>query len=146
MAEEWTQPAFRRRQQQQLAAAAAGGGGDWRPVVRNCNALATWHPRVTLLFADIKGKGRGSGLLASAGGAARTQGTARQSLLSVGRISSNLAASEVGLHPTRLHPAPPHDRLHAHVPGAAAPCRDGHAVSPAWGPGGVGVWGGGADP
>ncbi|KAG2439199.1 hypothetical protein HXX76_004562 [Chlamydomonas incerta] len=55
MAEEWTQPAFRRQQQLAAAAAAGGGSGDWRPVVRNCNALATWHPRVTLLFADIKG-------------------------------------------------------------------------------------------
>ncbi|GLC35586.1 hypothetical protein PLESTM_000340300 [Pleodorina starrii] len=27
----------------------------WRPAVRDCNALATWHPQVTLLFADIKG-------------------------------------------------------------------------------------------
>ncbi|GLC68082.1 hypothetical protein PLESTF_000644100 [Pleodorina starrii] len=27
----------------------------WRPVIRDCNSLATWHPEVTLLFADIKG-------------------------------------------------------------------------------------------
>ncbi|GLC49902.1 hypothetical protein PLESTB_000321200 [Pleodorina starrii] len=41
------------------AAATGGGGSDlassWRPVVRDCNALATSHPEVTLLFADIKG-------------------------------------------------------------------------------------------
>ncbi|GIL60730.1 hypothetical protein Vafri_15251 [Volvox africanus] len=34
---------------------SAGGSLRWRPVVRDCNALATWHPEVTLLFADIKG-------------------------------------------------------------------------------------------
>ncbi|GFR52675.1 hypothetical protein Agub_g15300 [Astrephomene gubernaculifera] len=33
----------------------SGRGQRWRPVVRDCNALATWHPEVTLLFADIKG-------------------------------------------------------------------------------------------
>ncbi|GLC68227.1 hypothetical protein PLESTF_000664100 [Pleodorina starrii] len=34
-----------------------GGGGSlcWRPVIRDCNALATSHAEVTLLFADIKG-------------------------------------------------------------------------------------------
>ncbi|GLC38818.1 hypothetical protein PLESTM_000780800 [Pleodorina starrii] len=32
-----------------------GSSSEWRPVVRDCNALATWHPQVTLLFADIKG-------------------------------------------------------------------------------------------
>ncbi|GFR40435.1 hypothetical protein Agub_g1010 [Astrephomene gubernaculifera] len=45
------------------AAAAAGNraadllasGATWRPTVRNCKALSTWHPQVTLLFADIKG-------------------------------------------------------------------------------------------
>ncbi|GLC68228.1 hypothetical protein PLESTF_000664200 [Pleodorina starrii] len=41
------------------AAAIGGGGSDlassWRPVVRDCNALATSHPEVTLLFADIRG-------------------------------------------------------------------------------------------
>ncbi|KAG2447412.1 hypothetical protein HYH02_007739 [Chlamydomonas schloesseri] len=40
-------------------AGAAGGGPNrnlrWRPVVKDCNALATWHPEVTLLFADIQG-------------------------------------------------------------------------------------------
>ncbi|GIM14306.1 hypothetical protein Vretimale_17188, partial [Volvox reticuliferus] len=34
---------------------AAGESLRWRPVVRDCNALATWHPEVTLLFADIQG-------------------------------------------------------------------------------------------
>ncbi|KXZ55802.1 hypothetical protein GPECTOR_2g1352 [Gonium pectorale] len=34
---------------------AGGGNKRWRPVVRDCNALATWHPQVTLLFADIVG-------------------------------------------------------------------------------------------
>ncbi|GIL60734.1 hypothetical protein Vafri_15263 [Volvox africanus] len=34
---------------------SAGGSLRWRPVVRDCNALATWHPEVTLLFADIQG-------------------------------------------------------------------------------------------
>ncbi|GLI68381.1 hypothetical protein VaNZ11_012709, partial [Volvox africanus] len=33
----------------------ATSNAEWRPVVRDCNALATWHPQVTLLFADIKG-------------------------------------------------------------------------------------------
>ncbi|GIL86164.1 hypothetical protein Vretifemale_14520, partial [Volvox reticuliferus] len=33
----------------------AVSSAEWRPVVRDCNALATWHPQVTLLFADIKG-------------------------------------------------------------------------------------------
>ncbi|KAG2488317.1 hypothetical protein HYH03_013167 [Edaphochlamys debaryana] len=37
------------------ADARGGGASRWRPVVRDCNALATWHPEVTLLFADIKG-------------------------------------------------------------------------------------------
>ncbi|KAG2434288.1 hypothetical protein HXX76_008012 [Chlamydomonas incerta] len=39
-------------------AGAAGGPNRnlrWRPVVKDCNALATWHPEVTLLFADIRG-------------------------------------------------------------------------------------------
>ncbi|GIL56395.1 hypothetical protein Vafri_11764, partial [Volvox africanus] len=45
-----------------VAAAAAGStaayatvDAQWRPTVRDCKALATWHPQVTLLFADIKG-------------------------------------------------------------------------------------------
>ncbi|KAG2493182.1 hypothetical protein HYH03_008602 [Edaphochlamys debaryana] len=28
---------------------------DWRPCVRDCTRLATWHPQVTILFADIQG-------------------------------------------------------------------------------------------
>ncbi|GIM06901.1 hypothetical protein Vretimale_11130 [Volvox reticuliferus] len=27
----------------------------WRPQIRDCNRLATWHPKVTVLFADIQG-------------------------------------------------------------------------------------------
>ena len=27
----------------------------WRPHVRDCTRLATWHDRVTVLFADIQG-------------------------------------------------------------------------------------------
>ncbi|KAG2485333.1 hypothetical protein HYH03_015915 [Edaphochlamys debaryana] len=27
----------------------------WRPYVRDCTRLATWHPQVTVLFADIQG-------------------------------------------------------------------------------------------
>ncbi|KAG2499266.1 hypothetical protein HYH03_002844 [Edaphochlamys debaryana] len=27
----------------------------WRPCVRDCTQLATWHPQVTVLFADIQG-------------------------------------------------------------------------------------------
>ncbi|KAG2434289.1 hypothetical protein HXX76_008013 [Chlamydomonas incerta] len=41
-----------------MKAGAAGGPNRnlrWRPVVKDCNALATWHPEVTLLFADIRG-------------------------------------------------------------------------------------------
>ncbi|GLC38980.1 hypothetical protein PLESTB_001781800 [Pleodorina starrii] len=45
-----------------VVAAAAGSASayatvdaQWRPTVRDCKALATWHPQVTLLFADIKG-------------------------------------------------------------------------------------------
>ncbi|KAG2453348.1 hypothetical protein HYH02_001572 [Chlamydomonas schloesseri] len=36
-------------------AADLTAGQHWRPAVRDCNALATWHPEVTLLFADIVG-------------------------------------------------------------------------------------------
>ncbi|KAG2485340.1 hypothetical protein HYH03_015921 [Edaphochlamys debaryana] len=35
---------------QSLASLAA-----WRPYVRDCTRLATWHPQVTVLFADIQG-------------------------------------------------------------------------------------------
>ncbi|GIL89286.1 hypothetical protein Vretifemale_17099, partial [Volvox reticuliferus] len=28
---------------------------NWRPRIRDCHRLATWHPRVTVLFADIQG-------------------------------------------------------------------------------------------
>ncbi|GIM02321.1 hypothetical protein Vretimale_7199, partial [Volvox reticuliferus] len=59
MAEEWTSKQFRRRLQQQRvgssATAAVVAAAAERPVVRDCNALATLHPQVTLLFADIKG-------------------------------------------------------------------------------------------
>ncbi|KXZ56609.1 hypothetical protein GPECTOR_1g549 [Gonium pectorale] len=37
------------------AAPLAGSSLRWRPVLRDCSPLATWHPQVTLLFADIKG-------------------------------------------------------------------------------------------
>ncbi|GIL58568.1 hypothetical protein Vafri_13503 [Volvox africanus] len=30
-------------------------GGDWRPVLRDCDKLATMHPQATVLFADIAG-------------------------------------------------------------------------------------------
>ncbi|KAG2451869.1 hypothetical protein HYH02_003645 [Chlamydomonas schloesseri] len=35
--------------------AVAAQPSRWRPVVRDCSAMSTWHPEVTLLFADIKG-------------------------------------------------------------------------------------------
>ncbi|KXZ50828.1 hypothetical protein GPECTOR_15g514 [Gonium pectorale] len=35
--------------------ALSGGSKRWQPVLRDCTTLATWHPEVTLLFADIKG-------------------------------------------------------------------------------------------
>ncbi|KAG2493187.1 hypothetical protein HYH03_008607 [Edaphochlamys debaryana] len=41
-----------------LGSAAPTGSGplvDWRPCVRDCTRLATWHPQVTILFADIQG-------------------------------------------------------------------------------------------
>ncbi|GLI63538.1 hypothetical protein VaNZ11_006527, partial [Volvox africanus] len=58
MAEEWTSKQFRRRLQQQRggsSVATAATTASERPVVRDCNTLATLHPQVTLLFADIKG-------------------------------------------------------------------------------------------
>ncbi|PNH02766.1 Guanylate cyclase soluble subunit beta-2 [Tetrabaena socialis] len=41
-------PAFRRGSAMTVAA-------PWRPQVRDCTHLATWHRRVTVLFADIQG-------------------------------------------------------------------------------------------
>ncbi|KAG2434862.1 hypothetical protein HXX76_007745 [Chlamydomonas incerta] len=35
--------------------ASSGGGARWRPQIRDCNRLATAHPCVTVLFADIQG-------------------------------------------------------------------------------------------
>ncbi|PNH05682.1 Guanylate cyclase soluble subunit beta-2 [Tetrabaena socialis] len=48
-------------QQQHLQPPASGRGSatavaaPWRPQVRDCTHLATWHRRVTVLFADIQG-------------------------------------------------------------------------------------------
>ncbi|GFR51108.1 hypothetical protein Agub_g13438, partial [Astrephomene gubernaculifera] len=57
------------QQQQQLSSPAGSAGSasaaanqasppmaaNWRPHIRDCNRLATWHPKVTVLFADIQG-------------------------------------------------------------------------------------------
>ncbi|KAG2499263.1 hypothetical protein HYH03_002841 [Edaphochlamys debaryana] len=44
---------------QPALSAAADGSAQlnpaWRPCVRDCTQLATWHPQVTVLFADIQG-------------------------------------------------------------------------------------------
>ncbi|KAG2490282.1 hypothetical protein HYH03_011234 [Edaphochlamys debaryana] len=55
MTEEGCQPAAAPENEGPGADNAAPSTPSWRPQVRDCTRLATWHPQVTILFADIQG-------------------------------------------------------------------------------------------
>ncbi|KAG2490286.1 hypothetical protein HYH03_011238 [Edaphochlamys debaryana] len=55
MTEEGCQPAPAPEDEGPSDGDAAPPTPTWRPQVRDCTRLATWHPQVTILFADIQG-------------------------------------------------------------------------------------------